>query len=194
MDCFLSASLGRPTGIHVRDAVDSFDDDNGDSDREDIEVTALLASVRSARLIGDILSRVYTERKISVKLAQKLSTQFQSWNNSLPPSLHWQNISIPNEDPRTTLAQLHVNLSYFHGLILLTRPFFLQKILNQIRPPKPAEDGMLDPSQAKAKSENAIASEDSFPAACVRAALYSIEAVQSALLKRAFPRRDPFVM
>ncbi|KAL1954325.1 hypothetical protein VTO42DRAFT_1399 [Malbranchea cinnamomea] len=196
LDCFLSASLGRPTGIHNRDAADSFDGDREDTPltEEDIELSSLLAAVRAARLTGDILSSVYTDRKISIKLAQRLSSQFQVWNNSLPSILHWQNISLPNEDPRITLAQLHVNLSYFHGIILLTRPFLLQKIVNQIRPPRPSGDEMLKPPQATNKLESVVPNEDSFPAACVRAALYSIEAIQSALLKRAFPRRDPFVI
>lgn len=195
MDCFISAMLGRPNGINSRDAPQSsFASDEDDAEGEEgIEADALTASVRASQLIGDILSYVYAERKISVRLAHHLSARFHSWKASLPPVLHWQNISLPNEDPRTTLAQLHVNLSYFHGIILLTRPFLLQKIINRIRETK-ADGGMLGELRMDGKKETSSASAEPFPPACVRSAVYSIDAVQSALLKRALPRRDPFVM
>lgn len=192
MDCFLSAMLGRPNGINSRDAADFFDDTEEDlsSDlstpsSDALELAALTASVRASCLVADILSNVYAERKISVKLAHQISAKFQAWKNSLPPILHWQNISMPNEDPRITLAQLHVNLGYFHSIILLTRPFLLQRIINEIRAPTGSQTPRSETGSEKAEP---------FPGACVRSAFYSIDAVQLALLKRALPLRDPFVM
>ncbi|KFY93764.1 hypothetical protein V500_03550 [Pseudogymnoascus sp. VKM F-4518 (FW-2643)] len=192
MDCFLSAMLGRPNGINSRDAADFFNDTEEDlsSDlsspsSDALELGALTASVGASCLVADILSNIYAERKISVKLAHQLSAKFQAWKNSLPPILHWQNISLPNEDPRITLAQLHVNLGYFHSIILLTRPFLLQRIINQIRAPSGSQTPRSETGSEKAEP---------FPGACVRSAFYSIDAVQSALLKRALPRRDPFVI
>lgn len=197
MDCFLSAMLGRPNGISSRDAADSLTDDNTNftsaPSEDTLDVDALAASVRYSCILGDILSLVYAERKISVKLALSISNKFQAWNNSLPRFLQWQNISLPNEDPRTTLAQLHVNLSYFHGLILLTRPFLLQKILSQIHGSRDSAGNLQSPQRPARPVTGSVRAEQ-FPGACVRAALYSIDAVQSALLKRALPRRDPFVM
>jgi hypothetical protein len=198
MDCFLSAMLGRPNGIDSRDATDSFAEDcNSDTpstpSEDTLELAALTASVRASRLIGDILSNVYADRKISVKLAHAISNKFQAWKTSLPSILHWQNINLPDEDPRATLAQLHVNLNYFHGIILLTRPFLLQKILDQIRAPRGSSGNFLSP-QTSGMPDTGSAKAEPFQGACVRSALYSIDAVQAALLKRALPRRDPFVM
>lgn len=197
LDCFLSASLGRPNGINSRDAADIFaddaDDDHQASEQEAVEAAALRASVRAARLLGDILSGVYADRKISVKFVQRSSRQFQDWKDTLPAALHWRNISLPNEDPRATLAQLHVNLYYFHGVILLTRPFLLQKILNQATLAKVPGGPGRSPEVPKGP-ESPSAQTDSFSGACVRASVYSIDIVQSAILKRALPRRDPFVM
>lgn len=187
MDCFISAMLGRPNSINSRDAPQSSfasDEDDAEGD-EGIEAAALTASTRASQLIGDILSYVYAERKISVKLVHHLSSRFHLWKESLPAILRWQNISLPSEDPRTSLAQLRVNLSYFHGIILLTRPFLLQKIISLVRPGRYRMDD---------KDETSSASAEPFPPACVQSAVYSINAVQSALLKRALPRRDPFVM
>jgi hypothetical protein len=193
MDCFISAMLGRPNGINSRDAADSFADDDSVRNRDTFDGTleedAFSASVRSSRLMGDVLSLVYAERKVSVKLAHFISNKFETWKNALPPALNWQNISLPNDDPPTTLAQLHVNLSYFHGIILLTRPFLMQNILSHIRPSRnvqsPPSAGMIETRRANVAQ---------LSSACVRSALYSIDTVQSALLKRALPRRDPFVM
>jgi len=195
MDCFISAMLGRPNSINTRDAPhSSYASEEDDLEgKEGIEADALTASVRASQLIGDVLSYVYAERKISVKLANHLSARFHSWKASLPPVLHWQNISLPNEDPRTTLAQLHVNLSYFHGIILLTRPFLLQKIISLTRASR-GDGGILGQSKVDGKEETSSARAEPFPPACVRSAVYSIDAVQSALLKRALPRSDPFVM
>ncbi|OIW22880.1 putative fungal-specific transcription factor [Coniochaeta ligniaria NRRL 30616] len=195
MDCFISAMLGRPNGINSRDAPQSsFASDEDDAGGEkSIEADALTASTRASQLISDILSCVYAERKISVKLAHNLSSRFHAWKACLPPILHWQNISLPNEDPRTTLAQLHVNLSYFHGIILLTRPFLLQKLISLTRASK-GDGGMIGQPKTDDRDETNSARAEVFPPACVRSAVYSIDAVQSALLKRALPRRDPFVI
>ncbi|KAB5576486.1 putative fungal-specific transcription factor [Coniochaeta sp. 2T2.1] len=195
MDCFLSAMLGRPNSINSRDAPQSSfaTDQHGAEGEESIEADALTASTRASQLIGDVLSSVYAERKISVKLAHRLSSRFHSWNESLPPILRWQNISLPNEDPRTTLAQLRVNLSYFHGVILLTRPFLLQRVISLVHPSK-GDGGLSNQSKIHGRDETSSASAGPFPPACVRSAVYSVDAVQNALLKRALPRRDPFVI
>lgn len=192
MDCFLSAMLGRPNGITTRDAPDTtYLKSNGETE-EPLEAVALTASLKASKLVGDILSSVYAERKVSVKLALQWSANFESWKASLPPMLHWENIGLPNEDPRLTLAQLHVNLTYFHGVILLTRPFLLQKMVSVIRANR-ADAGVLGSLNSDGR-ETSRASAEPFPPACVRSAVYSINAIQSALLKRALPRRDPFVM
>lgn len=198
MDCFLSAMLGRPNSIDSRIATESF---ASDSDleaisglaEESLELSALNASVQASRLTGDILSNVYADRKISFKLAQKISNKFQAWKTILPSILHWQNINMPDEDPRVTLAQVHVNLNYFHGIILLTRPFLLQKIVDRIRDSKCSGNNPI-PFERAGIRENDWAKAEPFPGVCVRAAVYTIDAIQGALLKRALPRRDPFVM
>lgn len=198
MDCFLSAMLGRPNGINCRDATDSFAAgcDSGDlwtSSDDTLELASITASVRASCLVGDILSNVYADRKISTELAHAISNKFQAWKDSLPAFLHWQNIEMPDEDPKATLAQLHVNLNYFHGIILLTRPFLLQRVSDEIRALRDTDGGLLS-RQTHELPETDSAKTAPFQAACVRSALYTINAVQAALLKRALPRRDPFVM
>ncbi|KAL2071056.1 hypothetical protein VTL71DRAFT_12291 [Oculimacula yallundae] len=116
-----------------------------------------------------------------------------TYKDSLPPLLHWQNIHLPDEDPKTTLAQLRVNLSYFHGIILLTRPFLLQRISEEIQIMRNA-DVVMQSRQTTELPEADTADTVQFQNACVKSALYSINAIQAALLKRALPRQDPFVI
>lgn len=189
--------LGRPNGINCRDATDSFATgcDSGDlwTSDDTLESASITASVRASCLVGDILSNVYADRKISTELAHAILNKFQAWKDSLPVFLHWQNIDLPDEDPKATLAQLHVNLNYFHGIILLTRPFLLQRVSDEIRALKNTDEGLLS-RQTHELPKTDSAKTAPFQGACVRSALYTINAVQAALLKRALPRRDPFVM
>ncbi|KFZ10503.1 hypothetical protein V501_05175 [Pseudogymnoascus sp. VKM F-4519 (FW-2642)] len=179
MDCFLSAMLGRPNGIHCRDATDSLaaGNDSGDlwtSSDDTLELASISASVRASCLVGDILSNIYADRKISTELAHAISNKFQACKDSLPTFLHWQNIDLPDEDPKATLAQLH-------------------RVSDEIRALRDADGGLLS-RQTHELPETDSAKSAPFQAACVRSALYTINAVQAALLKRALPRRDPFVI
>jgi hypothetical protein len=194
MDCFISAMLGRPNGIDPRDAPEAVSSDA--AQEGSIEYSALDDSMNASKVMGEILSRMYAERRISVKLAHHFSGRFQSWKATLPRSLHWKNISPPDEDLQTTLAQLHVNLAYFHGIILLTRPFFLQKIISTVRATSEKTDrGMLgSATKLKGKEETSSASAELFSQECVRSAVSTVDAVQIALLNKALPRRDPFIM
>ncbi|KFY96637.1 hypothetical protein V500_02371 [Pseudogymnoascus sp. VKM F-4518 (FW-2643)] len=175
MDCFLSAMLGRPNGISCRDAPDSSatgcDSSDLSTSDDTLELASITASVRASCLVGDILSNVYSDRKISTELAHTISNKFQAWKDSLPAFLHWQNIDLPDEDPKATLAQLH-------------------RVSDEIRAQRDTDGGIL-PRQLP---ETDSAKTAPFQAACVRSALYTINAVQAALLKRALPRRDPFVI
>ncbi|KFY76560.1 hypothetical protein V499_03851 [Pseudogymnoascus sp. VKM F-103] len=179
MDCFLSAMLGRPNGIHCRDATDSLaaGSDFGDlwtSSDDTLELASISASVRASCLVGDILSNIYADRKISTELAHAISNKFQACKDSLPTFLHWQNIDLPDEDPKATLAQLH-------------------RVSDEIRALRETDGGLLS-RQTHELPETDSAKSAPFQAACVRSALYTINAVQAALLKRALPRRDPFVI
>lgn len=134
LDRFLSTSLGRPTSIQESDC-------SGDTlttgekppfpqapfpTAANASFTAALgleASVRSCHVIGVILDKVYSQRKISTKLAQDIADHCKGWPKSLDPSLHWKQAN--STDPTQGIAVLHVNLLYCHSIVLLTRPFFL---------------------------------------------------------------------
>ena len=193
LDRFLSASLGRPTAIRESDC-------SGDTltsaekppppqipfpaaaNMDSPNSLGLEASVRSCHVIGVILEKVYSRRKISTKLAQEIADHCKGWPKALDPSLHWRQATSAN--PSQGIAILHVNLLYCHSIVLLTRPFFLF-LMNKIHQERRASG--LRPQRLGGKMEK-------FAEACVVASCHSIALVQNAFESRYLPRRNPFAL
>jgi Fungal specific transcription factor domain len=195
LDGFLSASLGRPTAISEDDCSgDSFRTDNKHNAADPLFIPAnkshassisLEASVRSSQVIGIILRKVYSKRKISTKLAQEIADKCKAWPKELDASLHWRQMvtaSAPNSSHG--IAILHVNLLYCHTIILLTRPFFLF-LLNKVQQERAHDEQR--PQRVGSRMEK-------FSEACVMASCHSIILVQNALDGGYLSHRDPFVM
>jgi hypothetical protein len=195
LDRFLSASLGRPTSIRESDC-------SGDtltagekppflqapfstSVNAGFTGTATLgleASVRSCHVIGVILEKVYSQRKISTKLAQEIADHCKGWPKALDPSLHWKQAN--SADPTQGMAVLHVNLFHCHSIVLLTRPFFLF-LVNKVHQER-RETGQ--------RSQRVGTRMEKFGEACVIASCHSIVLVQNALEGGYLPHRNPFIM
>lgn len=196
MDCFLSSSLGRPNAITSESMAELYPHTTQDipSNNIDSDSTDLIATVKTSQIIGEILSRVYNKRKASRSVAYTLSLKFSEWMRKLPAKLHWRQISIDTSDPSLTLKRLHINLTYFHGVLLLTRPFLLYEISVKLKATQPTRSDAgqhIHPRQIDSQSpEQAFC----FHGACVRSAIHTITAVHAAFKSDALPRRDPFVM
>ena len=187
-DRFLSASMGRPTAI-------SEDDCSGDSlwpsddstqslpTASQLNSLGLAASVRSCRVIGIVLKRVYQQRRISTKLAQEIADTCKLWPKTLSPVLHWHQAS--SVSARQGIAILHVNILYCHSIILLTRPFFLYLLNSEI------QKGQKDPSQ---RSQRIGGKMEQFSEACVIASNHTLLLVQNAYEGGYLQRRNPVVM
>ncbi|CAK7262501.1 hypothetical protein SEPCBS57363_000090 [Sporothrix epigloea] len=91
--------------------------------------------VRSCRIIGVILRKMYARRRVSSRVTFDIAKQCRVWQGEIGDSLRWKR-AVQSADavaaglpPLLTRAQniaiLHVNLMYCYGVILLTRPFFL---------------------------------------------------------------------
>ena len=197
MDCFLATSLGRPNHISCETASELCSTPSQSSSRPASSAgNDLSFAVNASKIVGKILSRVYDKRKVSRSIAYQISLRFSDWLQKLPPDLHWRVSSFQNKDHTLTLKRLHINLICFHGIIILTRPFFLHQISKQV-----AE---LEEESAARKTDRTTSGsrmeKDSpeqtfcFDSACVRAALHSVTAVNNAFTTDALPRRNPFVM
>lgn len=193
LDRFLATSLGRPTAIRESDcsgttlltgerapfpqapfptvANASFTSPN---------IVGLEASVRSCHVIGVILEKVYSKRKISTKLAQEIADHCKGWPKALDPSLNHRKAASAN--PGQGIAILHVNLLYCHSIILLTRPFYLF-LMNK---------AYQNPAESSQRSQGSRMGK--FAAACVIASTQSIALVQNAYESNYLSRRNPFVL
>jgi hypothetical protein len=197
MDCFLATTLGRPNTIDFETASELCSTYTQDLNRATSpEANSLSFSVTASKIVGEILSRVYHKRKASRAIAYFLSLRFSEWMKELPLELHWRGSKVQAQDPDLTLRRLHINLIYFNGLILLTRPFFLDQITRRLLGPANDTSSLNTYQSACGSRKERQRPEQAFcfHGACVRSALHSIEAVHAVFSVNALPRRDPFVM
>lgn len=197
MDCFLATSLGRPNHISCETASELCTTPTQSSNRPASSAgNDLLFSVNASKIVGTILSRVYHKRKASRSIAYQISLRFSNWLQQLPSNLHWRASSFQNQDPTLTLKRLHINLIWFHGIIILTRPFFLHQISRQAAEFEEDSIARKNDQMAHGSGSEKEHPEQTFcfDSACVRAALHSVKAVNNAFTTDALPRRNPFVM
>jgi hypothetical protein len=183
--------LGRPTAIRDSDCSGDplisgekppFHQATFTSATDSTDGLGLEASVRSCRTIGVILDKVYSQRKISKKLAQGIADHCKGWPKTLDPSLHPSQSTRVN--PADGIATLHVYLFHCHSVVLLTRPFFLFAMNKKEQ----------ERREIGAKQQGVGSRMDRFGEACVSASCQSITLVQQALEGGYLPRRNPFVM
>ena len=138
LDGFLAVSLGRPVAI-VREGSseelfgppDYATSKGSNKPNEHLCSAGMEASVRSGHVMGRILCTIYQQRKISVSQAQALADECKQWPENLSPDLHWRQASPDNV--RQAVAILHANIAYCHSILLLTRPFFLSLLSQEIQ-------------------------------------------------------------
>jgi hypothetical protein len=201
MDRFLSTCLGRPTAINDEDCSDelfscSDAKTNSSSPLESFESEALSASVRAAQIIGVILNQIYRTRKVSLRIARNIAVKIHEWTQSLPQSLQWHPTPTPHDDPGVAIGQLHLWMTYFSTIILLTRPFLLLHVKKTIYQQGSKSQNSTEVC-ASSPAESRVAENPElhkYSAACVRSAIHMIRAVQTIRVKGCLPRRDPFIM
>ncbi|TEA21141.1 putative transcriptional regulatory protein [Colletotrichum sidae] len=189
LDRFLAASLGRPVAIDEEecssDALLVFEKTpQGELVQVKNSNDGLDAAVRSCRIIGQILKKIYARRRVSVRLASEIWEQCSAWHSSLSAELSSRQVAADPSNPSQGIAALHVNLLYCHSIILLTRPFFiclLSKVHNE-------RSGFALPVP---KWINRMSK---YCEACLSASNQTINLVQRAFESNYLPQRNPFVL
>ena len=190
MDSFLATSLGRPTSISYAPAVDHYA-----SDEAAMTNNELFFAVKASKITGDILSHVYHKRKVSRSIAYTLTLQLGAWMKELPEELDWRSILVSKDGQEMALKRLHINLIYFHGILLLMRPFLLHRISKQLEQNMKTSSYNSEQQNIPLRIDtNRPEQSFSFQGACVRSAMHTINGVYAAYDASALPRRDPFVM
>jgi len=196
LDRFLAASLGRPTAISEDDCsekalLDRPPLQDGDfigpkpasSHEEGID-----AAVRSCRVIGTILKKIYAPRVVRFKMAQDLIKQCVPAVQKLHPVLHWRESLRGPVSAAHGVAILHANLLYCHSVILLTRPLFIFVARSNVEVSNSTAERAtsLGPRMEKLS--------DLFAEVCVAASYHTIALAQAAWEANHLPQRNPFVM
>ncbi|OHF02719.1 fungal specific transcription factor domain-containing protein [Colletotrichum orchidophilum] len=189
LDRFLAASLGRPVAIDEEecsaDALLLFEKNpQGELIRVTDPADGLDAAVRSCRIVGQILKKIYARRRISVRLAQEIWEQCNSWYTTLSPELAGGRVAADPNNPAHGIAALHVNLLYSHSILLLTRPFFLC-LLSKVHGER---SGLALPVPRW------INRMSKYCEACLHASNQTIIYVQKAFESNYLPQRNPFVL
>jgi hypothetical protein len=194
LDRFLAASLGRPTSIRESDCSGTTLQIGEQELLSEAGVPAaanigharpktlgLEAAVRSCHVVGEILEKVYSKRKISTKIAQEIADNSKGHHRLMDPCFQPRNAPLVN--PSQGIAILHINLLYHHSIILLTRPFFLF-LMNKMH---------LEKTDGKRVERHGTRMEK-FGEACVTSSTNSINLVQNAMKGQYLPHRNPFVL
>jgi hypothetical protein len=134
--------------------------------------------------VGQILKKVYSKRRISVKLAQEIADDCDKWSRVPRPELDARKLLDDQISPSHGLAILHVHLFSCHATILLSRPFFLYLLINL---PKAEPQSPRWRRRPNSKPEK-------FAEACVTASVCSIVLVRAAHDGGYLPQRNPFVL
>jgi hypothetical protein len=186
LDRFLAASLGRPTAISEDDCSDDAlaSPERSLAGELSLSSSGLDAAVRSCQAIGQILKRVYSKRKISTKVALEIAEDCRTWMSSLHSDLHYSHATNGPVNAVHGVAILHVNLLYYHSIILLTRPFFLYLFTK-------VQEERMSGSQGTPRFSARM---ERFCEACVTASTHTIALVEVAFQGRYLPQRNPFVM
>ena len=153
-DHLLAAILGRPLATaddeSLGQALLTAESQNGNhsallSDHDQsLCNSSIVATLRACRLVGQVLSKVYQRGQVSTHVAQELADMCIQWSEELPSSLYWQQAT--SHDQRIAIAVFHTNCIHCYSIILLTRPYHLHFISDEMQMrylrqrPKPRSD------------------------------------------------------
>ena len=188
LDCFLAVHLGRPVAIAAEESSGEIlfpiNRATGNKTKPKpfpVCAAGLEASVRSCHIMNNILRSVYQQRKSSIRQAQSVVEECKLWPQNLPSNLHWKQASPANV--RQSIAILHSNLVYCHTIILLTRPFFLYLLSNEVQRTR------LNRKIANPKSQEKM---KIFSDSCITACFNSVALCQDAYRGGYLARFNPF--
>ncbi|KAK1847021.1 fungal specific transcription factor domain-containing protein [Colletotrichum chrysophilum] len=189
LDRFLAASLGRPVAIDEEEcSADALLVFEKKSASELVRIQnpsdGLDAAVKCCQIVGQILKKIYARRLVSIRRTSEIWEQCGAWHASLSDDLSSGQVAADPSNPAQAIAALHVNLFYYHTIIILTRPFFiylLSKVHNERK-------GFTLPVPRW------INRTSKYCEACLSAANETIALVQKAFDSNYLPQRNPFVL
>ncbi|ETS80053.1 hypothetical protein PFICI_07582 [Pestalotiopsis fici W106-1] len=184
LDVMVSSLLGRPPAVAlfrqlpreiVVRSVPCFD----------MGYLALEASFRLAKILREILDRIYIQRETSFAFAERVLQELTDWRLSLPPQLRVPipqagavQGEIPDQDRQSVTASLRVALLYYHAVMLTTRPFLVAKVGMALR--ESSKKSLSDSRLTEPHPGDESTSQNHLYTACVDSATYMSETIHNA--------------
>ncbi|PON29655.1 fungal specific transcription factor [Trichoderma gamsii] len=190
LDKFLATALGRPAAIYEEDCSSNVlylpadQSPKSGQEEDDIRKAGLDSSVRIYTTISTMLKKVYSEKKVSTKLAQEIVGDCQLWALNAHPSLAADDLLSGKASKEMGIPILHVQLLHYHSILLLCRPFFID-ILVKTRPTISNDGEPFHRTFSRAEK---------FSQACVAASTHSVMIIQAAFEAKYLPRCNPFIL
>lgn len=131
LDKFLATALGRPAAIYEDDCSSNVlylaadQSPKSAQEEDDIRKAGLDSSVRIYTTVSTMLKKIYSEKKVSTKLAQDIVDDCQLWALNAHPSLAAEDLLNGKAPKELGMPILHVQLLHYHSILLLCRPFLL---------------------------------------------------------------------
>lgn len=177
IDLFLSSSYGRP--------ISTYETRHLQSEKTFTPVVDIGVICES------ILLNVYLRRKPSEKFIQDITEQHRSWVSRLSNELEVDGIAFtkhPQGIQHLTLS--YVNASYYMGIMLLTRPYFLDNVSTYVQR---SNFNQLTKCDGRAPMEE-LPANAAFIQAGVDAAIQTIKLFRAIFAHGQKPKRLPFVV
>lgn len=139
---------------------------------------AFEAAFRAAKIIGEILNKMYREKAAGTLDAHHFLKRLTDWRLSLPAELRGT-VDIPiqplseKSDRETAIASMNVACFYYYAVMLVSRPFLVS---NSNSDPRNQSGGPVA-GKSSANDERQSTGLDQLSRVCVDSAVYMIEAV-----------------
>ncbi|KAL5120831.1 hypothetical protein ACEQ8H_001312 [Pleosporales sp. CAS-2024a] len=179
VDMLISCVLGRPPSTSDVDCSVKY------NSAESMESTfhILDPSVQICIIIEHVVVQVYSRKRISIRIADYVSRQLKGWASRWLLNLTELSTRLDGVSPSTIVGACSTLASYYYGIMLLTRPFLIYDIYEQLGA---SLRGGGTPSDHQQKGKYADAALD--------AAASFVETLRTVIETKVMPHRMPLIV
>lgn len=172
LDLFTSASLGRPTS--------TFESRSLDLNEPNAIQNGLYA------IMETILTDVYGQRRINTEMLGRIGFLQRQWADSFASALDSRKPTVQNADTQS-YGLIHIKQAYYWTIMLLTRPFLVDRVSAYAQATKQSPDAPIQPCVISDPSKTLVH-------ACVDSAVKTINILAPLAYQERLPRHLPLVI
>lgn len=178
LDLMICSILGRPPAVEFPGRHDQFVEPATDPSLDMCSI-AFEAIFCAAKIISEILSRMYSSDVLDPQEAHQFLRRLTNWRESLHVDLRrtvYLDVNLSQEQRDVNSASINVACFYYYTVMLVSRPYLISSL----------ECG--ERSGSDAETPNSLQPDNALPSVGVEAAIYMSETIHDATNARAiFP-------